>query len=109
MAPRRVKLIHPWGSERMRAAIGLGILLLFVVTASADDLGDSLAKLSAAIKAQDYPMVEAAAGKLLGLRPGYPRYEYLLAVARAHRGDDAGALDALAKLVAMGVYVDVDK
>jgi len=92
----------------MRATLLL-CLSLITIAAWADDFATLAAALNAAHKAGDYAAMEADADKLLALRPGYPRLEYLLAVARAGRGDKTGALDALGKVVDAGVYVDIAK
>lgn len=73
----------------------------------ADDFATLAAALNAAHKAGDYAAMETDAEKLLALRPGYPRLEYLLAVARVHRGDTPGTLQALGQVVEAGVYVDL--
>ncbi|HEV2111108.1 MAG TPA: SMP-30/gluconolactonase/LRE family protein [Gammaproteobacteria bacterium] len=93
----------------MRAGWLLCLTLWAANALAADDFAALAGQLNAAHKAGDYAAMEAAADKLLALRPGYPRLEYLLAVARAHRGDEAGALAALGQVADMGVYVDIAK
>lgn len=92
----------------MRAAL-LFCLLLCSSAAGAEDFASLAGQLNAAHKAGDYAAMEADAEKLLALRPDYPQVEYLLAVARAHRGDEVGTLAALGRLADLGVYMDVAK
>ena len=86
-------------------------ILLLCLSLSTPALADDFASLASALntahKAGDYAAMEADAEKLLALRPGYPRLEYLLAVAREGRGDQAGALVALGRVADAGVYVDL--
>ncbi len=91
----------------MRAVLLL--CLGFCTAALADDFATLAGALNAAHKAGDYATMEADADKLLALRPGYPRLEYLLAVARIQRGDQAGALEALGRVADAGMYVELSK
>ncbi|HEV2322029.1 MAG TPA: SMP-30/gluconolactonase/LRE family protein, partial [Gammaproteobacteria bacterium] len=75
----------------------------------ADDFATLAGQLNAAHKAGDYAAMETDAEKLLALRPGYPRLEYLLAVARVHRGDTPGTLEALGRVADSGLYVDLSQ
>jgi len=92
------------------------ILGMFLFTAAAaptsawtDEVPALLDQLNAALKAQDYAAAEVDAGKLLMLKPAYPRYEYELAVARAHQGKVDGSIAALDTLADMGVLIDVEQ
>lgn len=88
----------------------IALLLIFASSASADvQLADLKAQLQKAADGQDYVSLEAAAAKILELRPGYPRAEYLQALARARRGDTAGALAGLDELAAQGIHIDLGK
>lgn len=93
----------------MRASLLLCLALCAGGAQAADDFATLAGQLNAAHKAGDYAAMEADAEKLLALRPAYPRLDYLLAVARAHRGDQTGALAALEQVADMGVYVDMAK
>jgi sugar lactone lactonase YvrE len=83
-------------------------LFAAALPAWADEVPALLGQLNAALKSHDYAAVETDAGKLLALKPNYPRYEYELAVARAHLGDVDGSLTALDALADMGVLIDTD-
>lgn len=91
----------------MRHCLFLCLMLYAATSLAADDFATLAGQLNAAHKAGDYAAMETDADKLLALRPGYPRLEYLLAVARVHRGDKAGALEALGQVAEAGVYVDL--
>lgn len=93
----------------MRTGLLLCLALGSTTALAAEDFAALAGQLNAAHKAGDYAAMEDDAEKLLALRPGYPRLEYLLAVARAHRGDQAGALVALGQVANMGVYLDLTK
>lgn len=93
----------------MRACLLLCLALASATAWGAEDFATLAGELNAAHKAGDYAAMEAAADKMLAERPGYPRLEYLLAVARIHRGDQAGALAALKQVADQGVYVDLPK
>lgn len=91
----------------MRHCLFLCLTLYAATSLAADDFATLAGQLNTAHKAGDYAAMETDAEKLLALRPGYPRLEYLLAVARVHRGDKAGTLDALGQVAEAGVYVDL--
>lgn len=83
------------------------LLASLAAPAFADDTAALAAKINAAHKAGDYAAMEAGAQAFLAEVPQQPRAYYLLAVARANRGDQAGALDVLGKMADMGVSVDL--
>jgi sugar lactone lactonase YvrE len=87
----------------------LALLLLGLASPALaeDDAAALAAKINAAHKAGDYAGMEAGAREFLALIPQQPRAYYLLAVARANRGDQAGALEALGRMADMGVSVDI--
>ena len=81
----------------------VGLLLLLAGQALADDYADARAELIAAYQTRDFPAMEAAAGKALDARPGYPGALFNLAYAKTLKGDHADALEILQELVAQGV------
>lgn len=91
----------------MRHCLFLCLTLYAATSLAADDFTTLAGQLKAAHKAGDYAAMETDAEKLLALRPGYPRLEYLLAVARVHRGDTPGTLEALGRVAEAGIYVDL--
>jgi len=93
----------------MRICLLFCLALCSTAAFGAEDFATLAGQLNAAHKAGDYATMEADVDKLLALRPGYPRLEYLLAVARIHRGDQAGALAALKQMADQGVYTNLAK
>lgn len=93
----------------MRQILSCSLLLLCISAHAADDLGSLATQMNAAHKAHDYAAMEADADKILALIPDYPQVIYLLAEARAGRGDQVGTLAALGRLADMGLYFDIQK
>ncbi|MGH8145510.1 MAG: SMP-30/gluconolactonase/LRE family protein [Rhodanobacteraceae bacterium] len=85
------------------------MLVLSVPAFGADGVDALAAKINAAHKARHYKAMESDLGRLLKLLPGFPQGIYLLAIARADRGDSKGALAALDQLADMGLHFDIRK
>lgn len=105
-----------WFLSSGPSRLGMGLLLCAVlmsaVSASAfgaDGIDALAAKINAAHKARHYKTMEGDLGRLLKLLPGFPQGIYLLAIARADRGDSKGALAALDRLADLGLHFDIRK
>lgn len=85
------------------------LALLSQPALAADQVGALAVQINAAHKAKQYKAMEADLDRFLELRPGSPRGIYLMAVARANRGDKQGVIVALGRLADMGLYFDIRK
>lgn len=108
--PDCTKRLFPARDFRAQACLLLLCALLLAMPAfGADQVGTLAVRINAAHKARQYKAMEADLERFLALRPGSPQGIYLLAIARANRGDREGTFAALGQLADMGLHYDIRK